>query len=175
MPFKSQAQRAYMHINHPDIADRWEKHTPKGKKLPEHVKKAAYFFGCQRALGLLKLSAQDATHLPPDYASGPDGPPGPPPGMPQDPGGPQAAEDALLQQLAEQQLDPGASQGQGSDSFAEFAQKDNTDEVIDGNAMPPASGNVDEKPTHWSGNASLEGGDAGTRNYQMGLPRFGGT
>ena len=29
---------------------------------------------------------------------------------------------------------------------------------------------VPDKPTHWSGGASIESGDAGTRNYQMGLP-----
>ena len=37
-PFKSEAQRAYMHKHHPKIAERWEKETPK-KKLPKHVKK----------------------------------------------------------------------------------------------------------------------------------------
>lgn len=37
MPLKSQAQRAWMHIHHPKMADRWEKHTPKGAKLPKHV------------------------------------------------------------------------------------------------------------------------------------------
>ena len=36
---KSQAQRAYLHIHHPEIAKRWEKETPKGKKLPRHVAK----------------------------------------------------------------------------------------------------------------------------------------
>lgn len=41
MPMVSQAQRAYLHIHHPEIAARWEKHTPKGKKLPKHVKKKA--------------------------------------------------------------------------------------------------------------------------------------
>lgn len=39
MPFKSQAQRRYLFANHPDIAERWAKETPKGKKLPQHVKK----------------------------------------------------------------------------------------------------------------------------------------
>ncbi len=39
MPFKSQAQRAFMYSQHPDIAKRWEKETPK-KKLPKHVKKS---------------------------------------------------------------------------------------------------------------------------------------
>lgn len=37
MPFKSQAQRRFMHAKHPEIAKRWEKHTPKGTKLPEKV------------------------------------------------------------------------------------------------------------------------------------------
>lgn len=35
MPFKSQAQRRWMYANEPEMAKRWEKHTPKGKKLPE--------------------------------------------------------------------------------------------------------------------------------------------
>lgn len=38
MPFRSQAQRAYMYANHPQMAKEWETHTPKGK-LPKHVKK----------------------------------------------------------------------------------------------------------------------------------------
>lgn len=38
MPFKSEAQRRYMYENHPAIAKEFEKHTPKGAKLPEHVK-----------------------------------------------------------------------------------------------------------------------------------------
>lgn len=58
MPFKSQAQRAYLHIHHPRIADRWEDHTPKGKKLPQHVpgseatekKSAFYGHGVAQAL-----------------------------------------------------------------------------------------------------------------------------
>lgn len=37
MPFVSQAQRQWMHIHHPDMAKRWESHTPKGAKLPRHV------------------------------------------------------------------------------------------------------------------------------------------
>lgn len=40
MPFKSDAQRRFMYAKHPRIAARWEAHTPKGKDLPEHVKKA---------------------------------------------------------------------------------------------------------------------------------------
>lgn len=37
MPFVSQAQRAYLYSQHPDIAKRWEKETPKGKKLPSRL------------------------------------------------------------------------------------------------------------------------------------------
>ena len=38
MPFASQAQRAWMYENHPEMAKRWEAVTPKGAKLPKHVK-----------------------------------------------------------------------------------------------------------------------------------------
>ena len=38
MPFQSAAQRRYLYKYHPAIAERWEKETPKGKKLPEHKK-----------------------------------------------------------------------------------------------------------------------------------------
>lgn len=37
MPFRSEAQRHWMHANKPDMAKRWEAETPPGK-LPEHVK-----------------------------------------------------------------------------------------------------------------------------------------
>ena len=37
MPFKSVAQRAFMHIHHPGIAKRWERETP-SEKLPGHVR-----------------------------------------------------------------------------------------------------------------------------------------
>jgi hypothetical protein len=38
MPIRSKSQRRFLWSQHPDIAKRWEKETPK-KKLPEHVKK----------------------------------------------------------------------------------------------------------------------------------------
>lgn len=37
MPFKSEAQRRWMYANHPAMARRWQAHTAKGAKLPEHV------------------------------------------------------------------------------------------------------------------------------------------
>jgi len=39
MPFKSQAQRKWMYMNHPEMAKRWEKETPKNKPLPKKLKK----------------------------------------------------------------------------------------------------------------------------------------
>jgi hypothetical protein len=39
MPFKSKSQRKWMYANKPAMAKKWEKETPKSKKLPEHVKK----------------------------------------------------------------------------------------------------------------------------------------
>jgi len=40
MPFKSKAQRSYLYMNDPKVAKEFESHTPKGTKLPEHVKKS---------------------------------------------------------------------------------------------------------------------------------------
>jgi hypothetical protein len=39
MPFRSQAQRAFMYSNHPTIAKRWSAEFPNQGKLPKHVKK----------------------------------------------------------------------------------------------------------------------------------------
>lgn len=39
MPFVSQAQRKWMYANEPEMAKKWEKKTPKGKKLPKKKKK----------------------------------------------------------------------------------------------------------------------------------------
>lgn len=39
MLFKSKAQRAYLYIHEPEVAEEFASHTPKGKKLPQHVKK----------------------------------------------------------------------------------------------------------------------------------------
>ena len=38
MPLKSKAQRRFLHATDPKLAEKFEKETPKGKKLPEHVK-----------------------------------------------------------------------------------------------------------------------------------------
>lgn len=38
MPFKSEAERRFMWLKHPDIAKRWSKEHPNQKNLPQHVK-----------------------------------------------------------------------------------------------------------------------------------------
>lgn len=39
MPYKSDAQRRFMHAKHPQIAARWDKEYPNQKNLPEKAKK----------------------------------------------------------------------------------------------------------------------------------------
>jgi hypothetical protein len=41
VPFKSKAQRRFMYANDPEMAKRWEEHTPDDAKLPEKVKEAS--------------------------------------------------------------------------------------------------------------------------------------
>lgn len=40
MPFLSTSQRKWMFSNMPELAKKWAKHTPKGKKLPKHIAKS---------------------------------------------------------------------------------------------------------------------------------------
>lgn len=40
MPFKSSSQKGWMYANEPEMAKRWQKETPKGKKLPKKVSKS---------------------------------------------------------------------------------------------------------------------------------------
>ena len=37
-PFKSSKQRAYLFSQHPEVAKKFAKETPKGKKLPKYAK-----------------------------------------------------------------------------------------------------------------------------------------
>ena len=38
-PFRSESQRKWMMANEPEMGKKWAAKTPKGKKLPEKVKK----------------------------------------------------------------------------------------------------------------------------------------
>lgn len=48
MPMRSKAQRRYLWANEPEVARKFEDETPKGKKLPERVKKS-YAAGAAQA------------------------------------------------------------------------------------------------------------------------------
>jgi hypothetical protein len=62
MPFKSDAQRRKFYAMEDrgeiseDTVDRWEDETPKGKKLPERVKKSFYEQGRSAALKQLNIT-----------------------------------------------------------------------------------------------------------------------
>jgi hypothetical protein len=49
MPFKSQQQEKWMWATHPQMAQQWEKHTPKGKTLPKKVGKHGGKKGSKKA------------------------------------------------------------------------------------------------------------------------------
>lgn len=38
-PFKSIQQKKYLYAKHPEIAKRWQKETPKAKRLPQRAKR----------------------------------------------------------------------------------------------------------------------------------------
>lgn len=79
MPFESDAQRRFMYAKHPRIAARWSKETPKGKDLPEHVKKAVDAAKATFAPAEIKLPPQPKpfeVHMPmPGSLSSPIGAP----------------------------------------------------------------------------------------------------
>lgn len=56
MPFRSESQRRYLWARHPDVAREFADATPKGKKLPEKVKRA-YVLGGADALDALGLKS----------------------------------------------------------------------------------------------------------------------
>ncbi len=65
MPFRSDAQRRYLWANHPEVAREFADATPKGTKLPDHVKKGALAalarFGLKQAGEELRLKIPDRT------------------------------------------------------------------------------------------------------------------
>lgn len=70
---------------------------------------------------------------------------------------------------------PGEEGGPDSaEDFAAFANSDDTAEVADPTAEKiPPPGTLEEKSPAWSSQTSLDSGDAGTRNHQMGVPTPG--
>lgn len=58
MPFKSEAQRKWMHDNHPEMAKKWENETPNKTKLPDRVDKPVK----RRAPRMSKLKLPSGGH-----------------------------------------------------------------------------------------------------------------
>lgn len=63
--------------------------------------------------------------------------------------------------------------GLDAEAFTQLIQQDDTADFADQNATKKdQTQNIDKTPA-WGSQSSMESGDAGTRNYQMGLPRSG--
>lgn len=58
VPFKSEAQRRFLFAKHPDVAREFAAATPRGKKLPEHVKES-HARGGADALAYFKLGGEE--------------------------------------------------------------------------------------------------------------------
>jgi len=71
MPYKSTAQRGYLHANLPSVAAKFDAHTPKGLKLPKHVgdahesrKRHGGDGGAAHKLGsMANVARHNATHM----------------------------------------------------------------------------------------------------------------
>jgi hypothetical protein len=74
MPFVSKAQRKWMYANKPEMAKKWEKHTPKDKKLPKKQKvlKDNFEVELDNALGLLNEDEELVFESNPSQDSDPD-------------------------------------------------------------------------------------------------------
>lgn len=81
--------------------------------------------------------------------------------------------DEALQALGIMPGAPAQESELDADAFAQFAEQDRTDEDTHAGVQTPEPAKGVDKTPAWSGGNSLESGDAGTRNYQMGLPRSG--
>jgi hypothetical protein len=163
-----------MHANHPEMAKRWDEHTPKGAKLPKHVKKS-HDLGIFAALTNFKLAGEELRlKLPERKYHGYDAamkteaerghkkadagptypPPAPPPAHDPQPEGPEGYGDKRdADQLAEMldQLDVPGAPGD---------QKDHKDPL--------------DRGTHWGPPTNPAGGDTGSRAVDSGGPSGAG-
>lgn len=63
--------------------------------------------------------------------------------------------------------------GLDAEAFTQMVQQDDTADFVNQNTTSKdMNQNLDKAPA-WGSQSSMEAGDAGTRNYQMGLPRAG--
>lgn len=142
-----------------------------GQGIKEEQKKASYPYalGARFALAKLGMDYQEMGEVAEDPAESPEGAPP----LPMDEQ--EVPEELIAELLAAEGEQMPTEEGQAltADAFTQFAQSDGTAEEADPNKEMSETPDEDSKP-HWSGKSSLEAGDAGTRNHEMGLPTFGG-
>lgn len=164
MPMKSEAQRAWMWANHPEMAERWEKHTPKGKKLPKHVKHA-FLEGTADALEHfgLKTAAAECRLKIPKPAEGAFH------------GVDDAFRNEARKNAAEEgqnlPLEPQASPDAPVERLTAMLQ------ALPNPTVPSNDARKDplDRETMWGGPTNLSGGDAGGRASDLGQPSSVGT
>lgn len=146
MPFRSESQRRFLWAKHPDVAREFAAATPKGKKLPEHVKKS-HALGVADALAHFKLGGEELRLKIPSRTFH----------------GFEAAKKAIAKKAAN---DIDANDlAQALDAI----QPPNTP-----GSEPKERDPLDRSPA-WGAPSNLSGGDAGSRVSDMGQPTtFGG-
>ena len=154
VPFKSESQRRWMYANDPEMAKEWSAHTPKGKKLPEHVKKS-YFLGAAAALdrfGLKTAAEELRLKIPSRTFHGWDA----------------AHKNEATREGKRAEAEPEAN----ADSLAQIFTK--LEVPKSPLAQDPAKDPLD-RSTAWGAPSNLAAGDAGSRLSDMGQPTSIGT
>lgn len=168
MPFKSKAQRRlfWAKANKGEIPEstvrEWE-HATNKHTLPEHVTKHAYLHGRFSAFAKLGFNL-DPEELPALLAKRK-----------------QRFINETLNLNEMTGLPAGGTTreygqhklGLNADMFVEHVQNDDTENYSDKSDVKDDKDNKLDKAPAWGSQSSMEAGDAGTRNYQMGLPRTG--
>ncbi len=150
MPFQSNAQRKYLWANHPEVAREFANATPKGAKLPEHVKRGALDalarFGLKQAGEELRLKIPDRTFH---------------------------GFDAANKSEAEK------GHGKRAEDYGDRRSSEDLARMLQAIELPPAPGastaskNPLDRSTSWGPPSSTAAGDAGSRSG-VGPSAFGG-
>lgn len=151
MPMRSEAQRKYLWAKHPEVAREFEDATPKGKKLPQHVKES-HDLGVFAALQVFKLAGEELRlQLPIRKFHG---------------------FDAATKSEAERghkKADAPANFGDKRDSESLEAMLDELDDP-EHRGQPDASKDPLDRSTMWGPPSNPEAGDTATRQMDMGVP-----
>lgn len=153
-----------MYANHPEMAKEWQEHTPKGKKLPEHVKKKktvkhAYALGIVDGLtrfGLRKFAEELRLKLPSRSFHGTK----------------EAFRhkdvDKNIEKKADEESEPLEPQEDPGTSVAKLVEAlQELDTTGDFDRQDPTKEHLD-RDTMWGSPSHLDAGDAGNRVSDMG-------